>query len=476
MVFPAAIRWLCRGAGARRSRFPAQPRSCAPLPTDRRRCSPGRPRRAPILREVSAAAGARRPPALPLARSRGLPLALAGALLAASCGEPAPRAAGDRALACLDPGAAVRAAGEPEPIRRGLWVLAEGEERVLEEPARVDALVERAAALGVTDLFVQVYRGGRSWYPSRYADATPHREIVARTGEDTLRRLLDTAHGRSLRVHAWFNALALHENRAAPLLDVLGRDAVLVDRSGRSLLDYPGFDVPEPDHAFARMETPALWLDPAVPAVIEYLEGAVDDLRRAAPDFDGLHLDFIRYPFTLPIVPGSRFEVGLDFGYGEIARTRFQTATGQPFERGERWDAFRREQVSELVRRLRQRLPDRWEVSAAVLGWADRAYTAALQDWRGWLESGALDFAVAMTYTLDDTLLRYWSRGLRCGVGGERVWLGLGSWLFAQAPGRAARQIAIAETVQPAGVALFSYDALAQVSGALEALPWRRAP
>ena len=84
-----------------------------------------------------------------------------------------------------------------------------------------------------------------------------------------------------------------------------------------------------------------------------------------------------------------------------------------------------------------------------------------MQDWRRWLEEGWLDFVVAMAYTRDDRLLRYLSHGLTGGIGGDRVWLGLGSWLFAEQPARGAAQVATASGADPAGIVLFSYDALA---------------
>jgi uncharacterized lipoprotein YddW (UPF0748 family) len=105
-----------------------------------------------------------------------------------------------------------------------------------------------------------------------------------------------------------------------------------------------------------------------------------------------------------------------------------------------------------------------------VFPWVDRAYLSAMQDWRRWLEEGWLDFAVAMTYTRDDRLLRYQARGLTGGVGGERVWLGLGSWLFAEEPERGRAQLRIVADVAPPGIALFSYDALADAPALRAAL------
>jgi uncharacterized lipoprotein YddW (UPF0748 family) len=354
-------------------------------------------------------------------------------------------------------------------VRRGLWVLAEGTHRTLERPERIEGLVRDAERVGVTDLFVQVYRAGRSWYPSTHADPAPY-DSIRRAGIAPLEALVTRAHASGLRVHGWFNALCLHQNSRAPLLRTVGRGAVLIDRKGRSLLDYPHFDVPPPDHAYYRLGTPGIWLDPAVPGVAEALEAIVDDLVKAAPDLDGLHLDFIRYPYALPITPGSRFEPGLDFGYGDASKARFAREHGGRFESGDAWDAFRRERVGEIVRRLHTRLPQGWELSAAVLPWAERAYLSAFQDWRRWLEDGALDFAVVMAYVRDDRLLRYLAQGLRGGVAGDRVWLGLGSWLFEGEPARIRAQAEIVLAANPPGIAFFSYDAVVGAEPALEAV------
>jgi uncharacterized lipoprotein YddW (UPF0748 family) len=387
-------------------------------------------------------------------------LSLAALLLCACSREAAPPAP-----------AAPPAAEAPIAPALALWVLAEGTERTLESPERIAALIERAEQLGVTDLFVQVHRGGRSWFPSTHADDAPWRAMRAKDpdGPDPLTDLIARAHAKGLRVHAWFNCLSLAMNQRPRVLETVGRGAIMVDREGRSLLDYPDGNVPPPERGYYELETPGLWLDPAVPGVVETLAGTVSDLVRAAPELDGLHLDYIRYPFTLPMTPGSRFPLGLDFGYGEAARARFAQENGG-FTRGDAWDAFRRARVRDLVAGLRAPIPASWKMSAAVMAYADRGYLTSFQDWRGWLDEGLLDFAVAMAYTRDDRLLRYQLHALRGGVGGERVWLGLGSWLFAKEPARMREQIALARSVEPAGIALFSYDALAANPASLEAL------
>ncbi|MCP4036237.1 MAG: family 10 glycosylhydrolase [bacterium] len=362
---------------------------------------------------------------------------------------------------------------------RGLWVLCEGSRRVLEDPERIDVLIQDAQALGASDLFVQVFRGGRAWFRSEQADATPWREILEAQGEDPLSLLITRAHSAGLRVHAWVNVLSLSRNREAPILAELGRAAVHVDRKGRSILDYPAsLDLPQPDAQWYRAGTPGIYLDPAAPGVSDKLVAIFEELVRNYPALDGLHLDYIRHPGVLPFVPGSRFGVGLDYGYGEASRLRFRRETGVPgpywneedpdpskLRNANRWDAWRREKVTELVARIGRStsaLQPELRLSAAVIAYVDRAYLSLAQDWRRWVEDGLVDFAVPMIYSKDDRLFRYQVEAFAGGEHASRIWAGVGVWLFESDPVRARRQVEIARSVDLGGDALFSYDALFQ--------------
>jgi uncharacterized lipoprotein YddW (UPF0748 family) len=358
-------------------------------------------------------------------------------------------------------------------------VLAEGSQRVLEHPDRIASLIATARGVGATDLFVQVYRGGRAWFETSLADATPFQTARDAAGADPLAVLLRDAHAAGLRVHAWVNVLSLAQNRDAPLLRDLGRDAVLVDQRGRSLLDYPNLEVPAPDGAYYRMGTPALWLDPAAIGLTERLAASFSELVTRHPELDGLHLDYIRYPDVLPFAPGSRFGVGLDFGHGKATRALFHEQTGldAPGPRtranADAWDAWRRDQLTALVAAIRgavRAVRPQLEISAAVIPFADRAYLSLLQDWRRWLEDGLLDFVVAMAYTRDDRLLRYHAQACAGSPLSGRIWLGLGTWLFARDPVRALAQLRSVHAAGAADDALFSYDAIAESPGLEQAL------
>ncbi len=382
-------------------------------------------------------------------------------------------------LACA-PAVAERPAPAAAPASRALWVLCEGSQRVLDHPERVDLLLADARALGATDLFVQVHRAGRAWFESRFSDPAPFEAArAASQGADPLAALLEEASAEGLRVHAWVNVLSLSANAQAPILTALGRAAAAVDQKGRSILDYPEYEVPAPDRDYYRMGTPAVWLDPAAPGVAERLAATFGELAARYPKLAGIHLDYVRYPDALPFTPGSRFGIGLSFGYGAPSRARFQSDTGLPAPLGaslanaDAWDDWRRAQLSALVARIaaaaRAARPG-LQISAAVIADAERAYGVDLQDWRAWLDAGSLDFAVPMLYTRDPQRFRYGVEVLGALAERRRLWVGVGAWLFARTPAEAKAQLELVGSDPRLGSALFSWDSLREQPDLLSAL------
>ena len=363
----------------------------------------------------------------------------------------------------------------PKPFEIGLWVQAEGANRTLDSAEKIKALVKRARSAGVTDIYAQVYRSGRAWFPTKLADDSPSK----RAGQDPLALLLDLAsRGEEcdcpIRVHAWINAFALARNKKAPIIQELGKEAVLKDQYGRSLLEYPLSGKPAWAKGFG-LGTPGIFLDPGNLGVRKRIMDVAAHLVRNYPRLVGIHLDFIRYPYALPISPGSHFSSRLDFGYNEASVVRFAQETRKTAPRAgvkradaAAWDAWRRAQVSEAVRGVHETtrsLRKQVIVSAAVLPWSERAYLSAFQDWRGWLEGGFLDKAVVMNYTRDIHLAAQISRSALAArrvetpnPSASKVVIGLGAYLFTKNPAGVWREWRAARDAGADGVALFSYD------------------
>ena len=163
---------------------------------------------------------------------------------------------------------------------------------------------------------------------------------------------------------------------------------------------------------------------------------------------DGIHFDYIRYPET-----EDRLPRGSAVGYNAVAVARFQRATGRtdvPPPGDEAWMAWRRRQISDLVRRVvieSKAINPRIVISAALIPWGapptnERNFADAapmqrvFQDWHQWLRDGLLDLAVPMNYAREtDARVREWFDGWilweKRHSHGRQLAIGLGAYLNA---------------------------------------------
>ena len=79
-------------------------------------------------------------------------------------------------------------------------------------------------------------------------------------------------------------------------------------------------------------------------------------------------------------------------------------------------------------------------------------------------------------FVLDDRHLRYQVEAFAGAPHGDRIWPGLGTWLFARSPARALDQLELVRQAGAAGDALFSYDAIADAPALLATLARGRVP
>jgi uncharacterized lipoprotein YddW (UPF0748 family) len=348
-------------------------------------------------------------------------------------------------------------AGKAPREARGLWVECEGSQGVLYSRKKIDLMIRRAKKSGFNILFVQVYRHDRAWYNSVIADTAPYRRIITKEKIDPLAYIIKEGHRAGLEVHGWLNMFRIGKDARAVVLRRLGKDAVTRDGKGRSLLYRKSL----PDGGY--------WLDPGDSRVRKYLLNIITEVVRKYPGLDGVHLDFIRYPYFSPT--GGSFWAGRhDLGYGEESVRRFRKWTGlNPLKMKitrsncQAWDDWRRHQLNnflESVQRQLHALNRRLKLSAAVVAWADRAYLSSFQDWRRWLEEGLVDFVVVMNYSTDARLARYLAQGALASQQKRQVYVGLGAYLLLNQPRVLIRQIEDCRRAGAPGVVLFSYDAL----------------
>ena len=368
---------------------------------------------------------------------------------------------------------------QAQEVRYGLWVEAEGTYQPFASGKDFENYLKLTSQYSFTDIYCQVYRGGRSWFPSLIADDVPFRRLY-QEGIDPLRETLKDARRRGRKVHAWLNALRVTRNFKAPLLEVYGRDAVLIDHEGHSLLEY-GADGVSPSGAI-NLGTAGIWLDASSPEVRRYLLAVVADVLHQYPEIDGIHLDMIRFPIAQKRRAGRL----AGFGYSPRMLKGFLKTRGISWEgfqhkqnisrhglmrifrrslgRGEfslsDWDAYRRAQVTRLVfdvRVLINKLAPNKELSAAVLADGVSAHSYAFQDWSAWTSGGLLDTVIPMAYTPHHNQLTKMALGALEVRGSRSVLVGIGAWLMLNNPQKMIKQVEKSLTLGADGVVLFSY-------------------
>ncbi|MFI5370328.1 MAG: glycoside hydrolase family 10 protein [Candidatus Eisenbacteria bacterium] len=325
----------------------------------------------------------------------------------------------------------------------------------LESPSAVERAVERAKAMGVRGLLVQVIGRGDAWYRS---DRLPRAEALANAppGFDPLGEMIERAHASGLEVHAWINCCLVWSADHPPV------DAIHVARAhpewfaelpdGRSLLTIG-------PRGWKRLRIEGAWLSPADERVRVWVAGNVAEVARRYP-VDGIHLDYIRTP-------------GIDAGYDGATRVGFAMETGvdraHPATRSaaERetldvaFAAFEDRQVTALVRAVRESLEIErpgLPLSAAVRPDPVEAARFYGQPWTGWLTDGLLDRAFPMCYSPDTQTVLDQLEDIARRVGRDRVVPGIA--VYNATPTRVASHLKGARALGYPELALYSYDAL----------------
>ena len=280
---------------------------------------------------------------------------------------------------------------------RGIWVDAFGPG--LRSPQEIDQLVKDVQSMKLNAIFAQIGRRGDCYCNNAAMPRTQDAAVPA--GFDPLAYLLEKAHGVGIGVHAWIITTAIHNDTTPPLnpnhvfnahgLTKTGRDNWLMVRSDgatRAGNDY--------------------LLDPGHPDAAEYITKMYTSVVQNYA-VDGIQFDRVRYPDQniKPLEPS--------WGYNPVAVERFQKVTGRtdiPLPTDPEWMAWRREQITNVVRRtyleVKKIRPSVW-VSAATITYGagpattpefqqTRTYSEVLQDWAGWVRDGYLDLNIPMNY------------------------------------------------------------------------------
>lgn len=263
--------------------------------------------------------------------------------------------------------------------------------------AEIKKLMQKLHQAGINVVFFETVNAGFPVYPSKLVKRNP---LV--NGWDPLKAAVEEGHRLNMEVHAWVWVFAVgnrrHNDVAGLPSDYPGpilEDAGLMGEALRNA--QGGLSVDNRQHEF--------WLSPASPRGRQFL---LDLYREIVTnyDVDGLHLDYIRYPFQSA---SSRM------GYEQVGRDGFYRSTGTSLDdlddhKTKLWIAWKTyqvntfvQQVSEMAKSVR---PD-IRLSAAVFPMKRQSRIVAIQqDWETWIDNGWIDILNPMSYTRDPERLQ----------------------------------------------------------------------
>lgn len=349
-------------------------------------------------------------------------------------------------------------------INRGVWVSVFSEKKVLYSKDSVLELIDLCKKGNINEVYLQLFQSGKAFYDSKFCDRSKYEEMVKAAGLDTIDFLIKQAQKNNIQIFAWVNLLSLGQNTNAHIIKKFGNEVLTRDQylrtSGRK-------DSNESDKYYLREDQ--LFLEPGDVRVGRYLLAIVEEIIKRYPLLNGIHLDYVRYPITVPFIPGSKFnKFGLSYGYSKKNIERFKEWTGiDPFsglssdEKSLKWDNWRRDQITTLVKRISRYVKEaslRYRVSCAVVPYSERAYASLFQDWPLWLKEGIVDYVVLMNYSRDNQLTKEVISASLAFKEKGKVFVGLGLFLLKDNLGALKEQYKIIKTLNPDGIVFFSYD------------------
>ncbi|MEL7240717.1 MAG: family 10 glycosylhydrolase [Cyanobacteria bacterium J06573_2] len=254
---------------------------------------------------------------------------------------------------------------------------------------------DRLSQAGINTVFFETVNAGYTVYPSKVA---PQQNPLTRNW-DPLKSAVKLAHDRGMELHAWVWVFAAGNQRHNKILGINSNypGPVLAAHPDWAGYDRRGKMIPQGQNK--------PFFDPANPQLRQYLLKKYEEIVTRY-DVDGLHLDYIRYPF-------QDHQRNRSYGYGKAARSLFKKRYGvdpkkiSPRQRSiwQKWTAFRTQQINSFVaqvsQKMRQKKPD-LIMSVAVFPLPEQERIKKLQQhWEVWAKRGDIDLIVPMTYALD---------------------------------------------------------------------------
>lgn len=299
-------------------------------------------------------------------------LPLVAAVLLASCGSDSP-------TETKPPGDSI--VPEPAVEARALWL----SRYDYSTQAQLLALIDSAASANFNIIYFQargnadaLYQPGlEPWFRSLSGGS-----LGVDPGWDPLGVAIQRAHMRSMELHAWLNVTTAWAT-VYPLTESVPRHQLLV---------HPDWGLRDTLASSGKLlaDGTSQLFSPAAAGYRAHVARVAADIVRRYP-VDGIHLDYIRYPYQ---------------EWWDRVSLDAWNASGRTLS----WDDFRRAAVTDIVQQVHDSMKAArpaarlsaatWGLYQNPAGWTGVAtgYYGRLQDARGWANKGIIDALVPMVY------------------------------------------------------------------------------
>lgn len=340
---------------------------------------------------------------------------------------------------------------------RGVWVRPKET-----SPEAIRETLDRVEHAGFNVVFLETLWQGYTIFPSDAAKAAGIEDQRPNMkGFDPLKVWIDEAHARGIELHGWVHTFFVGSEGAAD--DSTGGQA----GPGPILKAHPewaaversdvGKEGPQP----STMEPGYYWVDPAIPEARDYIRSVLEEMITDY-DLDGLHLDYIRYPVSLPYASS--------FSYSDYSRARFRQEHGvDPYtlkESDPEWklfNAWREENVTSFVKSVREmqrELKPEIALSGAVFADPVDGLNKKFQNWGSWIDKDYLDLLTGMSFGSSPDSVGKDTKVMRDRVGNAYLYTATYGPINGSPPSVMGDQLQAVTDAASDGTALFAYNQL----------------
>ncbi|HMA62663.1 MAG TPA: family 10 glycosylhydrolase [bacterium] len=325
-------------------------------------------------------------------------------------------------------------------------------------PQELEQTIKNIKALGFNTICPETIYGGYTIYPNSVKSLKQNPKFK---GWDPLQELTSLCDKYDIRLVPWVWVFFIG-NKNSPLIE---EKANWMGKSRQGEI-------------YSRVEQGYHFFCPARKEVHKFWLKVYEDLLQNY-DIDGLQLDYIRYPVSLP------FELG--YCYCGHCRQDFKKVNGYdplkitPQKNPEiwrEWNNYRRVQINSFVKStsiLKDSLAPQIELSADVFPDTESSKASKFQNWPLWLKENYLDEIFTMSYTPAVERVGIQSKFLKKNLRSDiKGYVGLGPYMGFSAD-VLLEEIYAVQQAGVDGICLFNYSNLSQAQiEALQKGPFRK--